>query len=104
MLPSRSVADERAAKHLTENDNARYCTGIATEHSAVGRAPVLYTASPWFNPRCSDYWGLAKRLRHRVLTPAEKERSLRWFESNSPSFGQAESYKTTNRWWTVTHL
>ena len=42
MLPGRSVADVRVAKHLTENDNARYCTGIATEHSSVGRA-LSYT-------------------------------------------------------------
>lgn len=46
MLPGRSVADVRVAKHLTKNDNARHYTGIATEHSSVGRAPVLYTASP----------------------------------------------------------
>ena len=28
------------------------------------------------------FWAIAKRLRHRALTPEEKERSLRWFESS----------------------
>ena len=50
-------------------------------------------------PVFCPYWGIAQ-----LVECLSYIRQVPRFDSGCPDSGQAKSYKTANRWWTVTHL